>query len=79
MPGCLLSLKQAIKISPNMADLSVQDVFGGQEFLSKLIEDLDTVYPQYLPQPEDTIAKIMYKSGQRSVIEYLIELNKENV
>tara|TARA_B100001093_G_scaffold407161_1_gene395753 strand:- start:3192 stop:3383 length:192 start_codon:yes stop_codon:yes gene_type:complete len=62
-----------------MADLSVKDVFGGQEFLTKLIEDLDAVYPQYLPQPDDTIEKIMYKSGQRSVIEYLIELNKQNV
>ena len=61
-----------------MADLSVQDVFGGQDFLDKIIEELDNVYPHQLPQPTDTISSILYKSGQRSVVEYIINL-KENV
>ena len=62
-----------------MADLSVEEVFGGQDLLDKLIDELDAVYPQYFPQPDDTLAKIMYISGQRSVIEYLITKKKENV
>lgn len=62
-----------------MADLSVEEVFGGQDLFDKLIDELDAVYPQYLPQPDDTLAKIMYISGQRSVIEYLITKKKENV
>ena len=62
-----------------MADLSVEEVFGGQDLLDKLIDELDAVYPQYLPQPDDALAKIMYISGQRSVIKYLITKKKENV
>ncbi len=62
-----------------MAELSSKDVFGGQDFLEKLLEDLEAVYPHYLPQPTDSTSKIMYKAGQRSVVEYLISLKENNV
>ena len=55
-----------------MAELSREDVFGGVEFLPKLCEELDEVFPQVTPQPSDDISTIMYRSGQRHVVEYLL-------
>ena len=56
-----------------MAELSPQDVFGGVEPLTKLCEELDFVFPHYLPQPSDSISTIMFRAGQREVVEYLIQ------
>tara|TARA_E500000305_G_scaffold46033_1_gene35797 strand:- start:55 stop:252 length:198 start_codon:yes stop_codon:yes gene_type:complete len=61
-----------------MAELNTQDVFGGQDFLEKLLEELDTVFPQTLPQPNDSLSSIMFYSGQRSVVEYLIQIKDNN-
>lgn len=58
--------------------LSVTEVFGGVEFLDRLIEELNEVYPQPHPLPSDSMQTIMYESGQRSVVEYLIS-KKTNV
>ena len=54
-----------------MADLNAADVFGGDQIIEKLIEDLDAVFPHYLPTPTDSLALIQHKAGQRSVVEYL--------
>ena len=55
-----------------MAELSQEDVFGGKTFLTKLCDELDAMYPAKTPGPQDDIAKIMYLSGQRSVVEYIL-------
>ena len=55
-----------------MADLSREEIFGTDEFLPKLVEELDTVFPQISPSPSDDYATIMYRSGQRRVVEYLL-------
>ena len=55
-----------------MADLSREEIFGTAEFLPKLVEELDAVFPQVSPSPADDYATIMYQSGQRRVVEYLI-------
>ena len=55
-----------------MAELSREEIFGTSEFLPKLIEELEGVFPQVTPKPKDDIATIMYQSGQRRVVEYLI-------
>jgi hypothetical protein len=55
-----------------MADLSREEIFGTAEFLPKLVEELDTVFPQISPSPSDDYATIMYRSGQRRVVEYLL-------
>lgn len=60
-----------------MADLSVNEVFGGQDFLEKLTQELDTTFPQITPTPDEPLSKIMYRSGQRSVVEYLLSKQKE--
>lgn len=55
-----------------MAELSQEDVFGGETFLTKLCDELDSMYPAKTPGPQDEIAKIMYRAGQRSVVEYIL-------
>jgi hypothetical protein len=57
-----------------MDELSVKDVFGGEDPLVKIIADLETVFPQRTPTPEDTLSRLMYQAGQRSVIDYLYSL-----
>ncbi len=54
-----------------MADLNREDVFGGTEFLPKLIEELNTVFPPLSPEPAHDISTIMYRSGMRAVVDYL--------
>jgi len=55
-----------------MADLSPDDVFGGETFLTKLCDELDAMYPAKTPGPQEDLAKIMYQAGQRSVVEYIL-------
>jgi len=37
-----------------------------------LINELEVNFPPITPSPDDTIEKIMYRSGQRSVVEWLV-------
>ena len=53
-----------MSISPNMLE-----VFG-MEARATLTE-LESTFPPVTPSPDDTIEKIMYRSGQRSVVEWL--------
>lgn len=53
-------------------DLTASELFRGPEPIKKLIEELDAMYPQFTPNPKDDIARIMYRSGQRSVVDYLL-------
>jgi len=54
-----------------MDELSAKEVFEGEQVLEKLIEELDSLFPSFLPTPLSTISEIMFRSGQRSVVEYL--------
>jgi len=38
-----------------------------------LINQLEQTFPPINPSPEDNMEKIMYRSGQRSVVEWIIE------
>ena len=62
--------------SPNMPDLSLLDVRGmtANAMLSKLEES----FPPTKPTPDDTMQKIMYRSGQRSVVEWVIQYMEQN-
>ena len=42
-----------------MVDLSPDDVFGGDTFLTKLCDELDAMYPAKTPGPQDDLAKIL--------------------
>jgi hypothetical protein len=43
-----------------------------------LIAALEESFPPTNPNPEDTMEKIMYRSGQRSVVEWVIQYMEEN-
>ena len=43
-----------------------------------MLSKLDEAFPPVNPNPEDTMEKIMYRSGQRSVVEWVIQYMDEN-
>ena len=61
-----------------MADLSASDVFCNTPTLERLVKELDAMYPPTNPSPKDNYHVIMYRAGQRSVVEY-IKAKQENV
>jgi|TARA_R100001509_G_scaffold41593_1_gene22288 hypothetical protein len=56
---------------------SFQVMNGGVGFLDELVDELEQTFPAYTPNPDDTLALIMYRAGQRSVVEHLH--NKKDV
>ena len=55
--------------SPNM--LSLLETKGLQA--QAIVTQLQETFPPINPTPDDTMEKIMYRSGQRSVVEWVIE------
>ena len=43
-----------------------------------MLAKLEETFPPTNPTPEDTMEKIMYRSGQRSVVEWVIAYMEEN-
>jgi hypothetical protein len=62
------------QISHNTLDLL--DVRGMTA--NAMLAKLDETFPPTNPTPEDTMEKIMYRSGQRSVVEWVINYMEEN-
>lgn len=54
-----------MSISPN----TLESILGPN--LEKILEELEIIYPQIKPNPNDSIETIMYNSGQRSVIDWI--------
>ena len=52
-----------------MPSISLLEAKGME--LSSIISELDETFPPINPSPEDTISKIMYRAGQRSVVEWI--------
>jgi hypothetical protein len=42
-----------------------------------MLAKLEETFPPTNPTPEDTMEKIMYRSGQRSVVEWVINYMEE--
>ena len=59
-------------------ELSAEMVFGGDHILDQILTELEAMYPPINPSPKDDDRLIMYRAGQRSVVEY-IKAKKENV
>lgn len=53
-----------------MAELYIE----GDGPVKRLAEDLDEFYPHYDPTPTDPIELIMYRAGQRSVVNHIKSL-----
>jgi len=43
-----------------------------------LVHALEESFPPTNPTPDDTMQKIMYRSGQRSVVEWVIKYMEDN-
>ena len=63
-----------MSISPLTLDLL--EVKGVQA--NAMLQQLDEIFPPTNPNPEDTMEKIMYRSGQRSVVEWIKENMEAN-
>jgi hypothetical protein len=47
--------------------------------LQGLLQQLEETFPPTNPHPDDTLSQIMYRSGQRNVVEWIYEtLNEDN-
>ena len=62
--------------SPNMPDLNLLDVRGMTA--NAMLAKLEETFPPTNPTPDDTMQKIMYRSGQRSVVEWVIQYMEDN-
>jgi hypothetical protein len=45
--------------------------------LTSLLQQLEEVFPPTNPTPEMTMEQIMYRSGQRSVVEWILSKMEE--
>jgi hypothetical protein len=66
--GCLLSLNILMSISHNTLNLLET---RGME-LQSMLSELNEVFPPVNPTPADDLTTIMYRAGQRSVVEYIL-------
>ena len=57
--------------------LEATDVFTGESAIKKIVDRLNEIYPPLNPGPGDTLEQIMYRAGQRQVVEYLQTLLEE--
>tara|TARA_R100000900_G_scaffold117120_2_gene92092 strand:+ start:8273 stop:8440 length:168 start_codon:yes stop_codon:yes gene_type:complete len=46
---------------------------GNSSNIQALVDELDEVYPLINPTPRDNDKTIMYRAGQRSVVEYILD------
>jgi len=60
-----------MSISPSMLETVGMQARG-------LTNQLEEIFPPISPTPEDTMEKIMYQAGQRSVVEWVIRYMEEN-
>jgi len=60
-----------MSISPSMLETVGMQARG-------LTHQLEEIFPPINPTPEDTMEKIMYQAGQRSVVEWVIRYMEEN-
>jgi len=60
----------------SFTELSLLEAKGMQA--NALLTKLDETFPPTNPTPEDTMEKIMYRSGQRSVVEWITTYMEEN-
>ena len=61
--------------SRNTHEVSTLEVFGMQAH--SIIEELNEIFPPLNPSQSDSVSTIMYKAGQRSVVEWLFNRMNE--
>ena len=63
--GCQRSLSIAMSTYPNM----LEPLIGPNA--QAILQELEEKFPPVNPHPKEDIGAIMYKSGQRSVVEWI--------
>jgi hypothetical protein len=61
---------------PEATIISLLEAKGIQA--NALLQQLEETFPPTNPSPEDTMEKIMYRSGQRSVVEWIVNYMDAN-
>ena len=56
----------------------MDNILPGNSNLQALVDELEEMYPPLNPHPRDSDRDIMYRAGQRSVVEY-IQSKQKNV
>ena len=64
---CQHSLNIAMSIYPN----TLEPLIGPT--IESMLHEMETLYPPNNPHPKEELASIMYKAGQRSVVEWYKE------
>ena len=54
-----------MSISPN----TLEPLFGPSP--EQILQEMEEFFPNVTPSPDNNLSQIMYKSGQRSVVEWL--------
>ena len=54
-----------MSISPN----TLESILGPN--LESILAELEEIYPPTNPNPDESMEKIMYRSGQRSVVDWI--------
>ena len=57
--------------SPNLLEVFGMEARG-------VLSEMEGRFPPINPSPDDSIEKIMYRSGQRSVVEWLVNRLEDN-
>ena len=70
---CQPSLNIQMSISPNMLEAIV-----GPQLNDKILLELEEIFPPTNPQPTEDLSTVMYRSGQRSVVEWIRTRLKED-
>ena len=63
-------------MSTSPLTLDLLEVKGMQA--NTLLQELENIFPPTNPNPEETMEKIMYRSGQRSVVEWITNYMEAN-
>ena len=63
------ALRQRRKMTP--VTMNMLETLGLQS--QQIVNNLNETFPPVNPSPSDSIESIMYKAGQRSVVEWIIQ------
>lgn len=61
---------------PDIISLNNLETFGLT--MQTLVQELENAFPPTNPTPDETLSKIMFRSGQRSVVEYIQQRIQED-
>jgi hypothetical protein len=74
---CLRFLNTATTTYPNMPRQNMLEAIYGPELVT-ILKEMEEIYPPLSAGPTDEISHIMYRAGQRSVVDWLSNRITEN-